>query len=64
MVRGSNKTGIPPLRIEGSITALATPFTAAGDIDYQAWQRLLEAQLAGGTQALVVAGSTGEAAAL
>jgi 4-hydroxy-tetrahydrodipicolinate synthase len=52
------------LRIEGSITALATPFTAAGDIDYQAWQRLLEMQLAGGTQAIVVAGSTGEAAAL
>jgi 4-hydroxy-tetrahydrodipicolinate synthase len=52
------------LRIQGSITALATPFTAAGDIDYQAWQRLLELQLAGGTQALVVAGSTGEAAAL
>src|SRR5690606_38867820 len=28
------------------------------------WRRLLQAQLAGGTQALVVAGSTGEAAAL
>jgi 4-hydroxy-tetrahydrodipicolinate synthase len=52
------------LRIEGSITALATPFTAAGDIDYPAWRRLLEAQLAAGTQAVVVAGSTGEAAAL
>ncbi len=54
----------PNLRIHGSITALATPFTAAGDIDYQAWQRLLEGQLVGGTQAIVVAGSTGEAAAL
>ena len=52
------------MRIQGSITALATPFTVAGDIDYQAWQRLLEMQLAGGTQAIVVAGSTGEAAAL
>lgn len=52
------------LRIHGSITALATPFTVAGDIDYQAWQQLLERQLAGGTQAIVVAGSTGEAAAL
>ena len=52
------------MRIHGSITALATPFTAAGDIDYQAWQRLLEGQLVGGTQAIVVAGSTGEAAAL
>lgn len=53
-----------PLRISGSITALATPFTAAGEIDLDAWRRLLQLQLDGGTQALVVAGSTGEAAAL
>lgn len=52
------------LRIEGSITALATPFTTAGGIDRVAWERLLDTQLAAGTQALVVAGSTGEAAAL
>jgi 4-hydroxy-tetrahydrodipicolinate synthase len=52
------------LRIEGSITALATPFTAAGEIDYPAWLRMLEIQVASGTQAVVVAGSTGEAAAL
>lgn len=50
--------------LSGSITALATPFTVAGEIDFSAWQRLLEAQLAGGTSAVVVAGSTGEAAAL
>ena len=50
--------------LSGSITALATPFTAAGEIDLDAWQRLLRQQLAGGTEALVVAGSTGEAAAL
>jgi 4-hydroxy-tetrahydrodipicolinate synthase len=52
------------LRLSGSITALATPFTAAGEIDLDGWRRLLQAQLEGGTQALVVAGSTGEAAAL
>jgi 4-hydroxy-tetrahydrodipicolinate synthase len=52
------------LRLSGSITALATPFTAAGELDLDAWQRLLRQQLDGGTQALVVAGSTGEAAAL
>jgi 4-hydroxy-tetrahydrodipicolinate synthase len=50
--------------ISGSITALATPFTAAGELDLDAWQRLLELQLDGGTQGVVVAGSTGEAAAL
>ena len=46
------------------MTALATPFAASGAVDSHAWQRLLEQQLDGGTQALVVAGSTGEAAAL
>lgn len=57
-------TGIPVLRLQGSITALATPFTAAGEVDLPAWTALLSRQIAGGTQALVVAGSTGEAAAL
>lgn len=52
------------MRISGSITALATPFTAAGEIDLDGWQRLLQLQLEGGTQGVVVAGSTGEAAAL
>ena len=52
------------MRLFGSITALATPFTAAGELDLDAWQRLLARQLDAGTQAIVVAGSTGEAAAL
>ncbi|GAB3353328.1 4-hydroxy-tetrahydrodipicolinate synthase [Lysobacter tyrosinilyticus] len=52
------------MRLSGSITALATPFTAAGELDLDAWRRLLQQQLDGGTQAVVVAGSTGEAAAL
>jgi 4-hydroxy-tetrahydrodipicolinate synthase len=52
------------LHLTGSITALATPFRATGEVDFEAWGRLLDAQLAGGTRALVVAGSTGEAATL
>ena len=52
------------LQLAGSITALATPFATDGSVDFAAWSRLIDAQLAGGTQALVVAGSTGEAAAL
>lgn len=52
------------MRFEGSITALATPFTADGALDLRAWRQLLENQLAGGSSAVVVAGSTGEAAAL
>lgn len=52
------------MRLTGSITALATPFDAAGELDLDAWRRLLQMQIEGGTQAVVVAGSTGEAAAL
>ena len=52
------------MRLTGSITALATPFTTDGELDLDGWRRLIAAQLEAGTQALVVAGSTGEAAAL
>lgn len=49
------------LNISGSICALATPFDADGALDLAAFERLIDYQLDGGTQALVVAGSTGEA---
>ena len=52
------------LHLSGSITALATPFLASGELDLQAWRALLQQQIDGGTQGVVVAGSTGEAAAL
>ncbi|HEX7817002.1 4-hydroxy-tetrahydrodipicolinate synthase [Dyella sp.] len=47
--------------IRGSICALVTPFTANGALDLAAFGRLLDQQIAGGTQGVVVAGSTGEA---
>jgi 4-hydroxy-tetrahydrodipicolinate synthase len=49
------------LKIRGSICALATPFTSDGALDLDAFGRLLDYQIAGGTEAVVVAGSTGEA---
>jgi len=49
------------LNIRGSICALVTPFAADGALDLPAFGRVIDYQLAGGTQALVVAGSTGEA---
>lgn len=57
------------MRITGSLTALATPFAAPqpgheASLDFDAWQRLVEAQRVGGTQGVVVAGSTGEGSAL
>lgn len=50
--------------LSGSITALATPYTVTGELDLDAWRRLLRAQCDAGTQGVVVAGSTGEGAAL
>ncbi|MFI4969119.1 MAG: 4-hydroxy-tetrahydrodipicolinate synthase [Lysobacterales bacterium] len=53
------------MNLSGSICALATPFRSGdGALDLDAFGRLIDYQLAGGTRALVVAGSTGEAAAL
>jgi 4-hydroxy-tetrahydrodipicolinate synthase len=52
------------LRLSGSIAALATPFANDGTLDLRAWAQMLEKQIAAGTSAVVVAGSTGEAAAL
>lgn len=52
------------MRLSGCITALATPFTLAGELDLPAWRRLLQQQLDAGIDGLVVAGSTGEGAAL
>ncbi len=57
------------MRITGCLTALATPFSAPsggkeGGIDFDAWERLVEAQRVGGTEGIVVAGSTGEGSAL
>jgi 4-hydroxy-tetrahydrodipicolinate synthase len=51
------------LPLGGSMTALATPFKD-GTIDQAAFVRLCQRQIARGTTALVICGSTGEAAAL
>lgn len=52
--------------IRGSFVALPTPFCAEHPerIDFQALGRLIELQVKGGTDGLVVAGTTGEAATL
>jgi 4-hydroxy-tetrahydrodipicolinate synthase len=46
----------------GSLVALVTPMQPDGSIDFNAWSRLLEFQLAEGSAGFVVAGSTGESA--
>lgn len=52
------------MQLAGCITALVTPFADDGGLDLDAMARLLDDQLAGGIQGLVVAGSTGEASML
>jgi len=60
----SYPNGPTALQFSGSITALATPFDSDRRIDVDALERLIERQIEGGTSALVLAGSTGEAAAM
>ena len=47
----------------GAATAIVTPFKN-GAIDYESFGKIIEAQIAGGIDAIVVAGTTGEAATL
>lgn len=48
----------------GAATALCTPFTETGEVDYTALSHMIEFQIAGGIDAIVLAGTTGEAATL
>ncbi|MCI5563546.1 MAG: 4-hydroxy-tetrahydrodipicolinate synthase [Intestinimonas massiliensis] len=48
----------------GSCVAIATPFDANGTINYDAFGRLIEAQIAGGVDAICVCGTTGESATM
>ena len=50
--------------IKGLSTALITPFKADGSVDYDALARLLDTQLTGFVDYIVVLGTTGEAATM
>jgi len=49
---------------KGSIPALVTPMRADGQIDFEAWERLLDFHVAAGTDGVVVGGTTGESPTL
>ena len=49
---------------EGAGVALITPFQENGAIDYNRLEELVEEQIAGGTDAIVACGTTGEAATM
>lgn len=48
----------------GAGVAIATPFYADGTVNYEEFARLIEFQIANGTDAVIVMGTTGEAATL
>ncbi|MDP1931882.1 MAG: 4-hydroxy-tetrahydrodipicolinate synthase [Gammaproteobacteria bacterium] len=50
--------------IEGSIVAMVTPMHPDGEIDYPAFDRLIDWHIANGTDAVVVVGTTGESPTL
>lgn len=50
--------------MKGVYTAIVTPFTKSGEIDYPALARLIAFQKKGGVAGIVVGGTTGEAATL
>ena len=50
-------------KLQGSMVAIVTPF-ADGQVDYEALGRLIEFQIAGGTQGIVPCGTTGESPTL
>ena len=52
-----------PCVFTGSAVAIVTPFCGDG-VDLEAFDRLIECQIQGGTDAIVVCGTTGEAATL
>ena len=45
---------------KGSIVAIVTPMTDAGEVDFAAWERLIDWHLAEGSDGIVVCGTTGE----
>ena len=44
----------------GSLVAIVTPMRDNGDVDFDAWARLLDFHLENGTDGIVVGGTTGE----
>ena len=49
---------------KGAGVAIATPFYADGSVNYEEFGRLIEFQIANGTDAIIVCGTTGESATL
>ena len=53
-----------PVIFTGAAVALVTPFHADGTVNYEELARLIDYQIENGTDALVIAGTTGESSTL
>ena len=53
-----------PVIFTGAAVALVTPFSADGSVNYDEFARLIDFQIENGTDALVIAGTTGESSTL
>ena len=49
---------------KGAGVAIVTPMTVDGEVNYEVLGEMLEAQIAGGTDAIIICGTTGESATL
>ena len=49
---------------KGAGVAIATPFKANGEVNYDEFAKLIEFQIENGTDAIIVCGTTGEAATM
>jgi 4-hydroxy-tetrahydrodipicolinate synthase len=52
------------MSLSGSMVAVVTPMDADGAVNYTQFAKVIDFHIEGGTQALVVAGTTGESATL
>ena len=53
-----------PVIFTGAAVALVTPFNADGSVNYEEFGKLIDFQIENGTDALVIAGTTGESSTL
>ena len=53
-----------PIVFTGAAVAIITPFKEDGSVDFDTFGKIIEDQIAGSTDAIVVCGTTGESAAM
>ena len=52
------------VKLQGTFTALVTPMLPGGEVDWDGFEQLVDAQIAAGVDGLVPVGTTGESPTL